>query len=190
MSASSANSVVFIANISRMTVLSFSFTGYTWQILNCVFTASYSIYLRLVMDRVSFFSGKKLSESTMVLLNNGLSIPFLLVLAYVLGETERIGNPNHMAIIGSIGFQVAALMSSLTGLALSFSSLWFLSQSTPTTYSIVGSLNKVPIAILGIVIFRAPTTGANLVSIFIGLSAGVVFVKAKASEGKKGGQGS
>ena len=164
------------------TDLSFTRSGYLWQIGNCLFTASYSIYLRLVMDRVQFFTGKKLSESTMVLLNNGMSIPCLFLLAHMCGETTKI---YEHATITDLGFQAAAIVSSFTGLALSYSSIWFLSSSTPTTYSIVGSLNKIPIALLGIIIFSAPTTWANMISISIGLFAGIVFVKAKASESQR-----
>ena len=172
------------------TDLSFTRSGYMWQIGNCVFTASYSIYLRLVMDRVQFFTGKKLSESTMVLLNNGMSIPCLLLLAHMCGETTKIYEPLQLATITDLGFQAAAIVSSFTGLALSYSSIWFLSSSTPTTYSIVGSLNKIPIALLGIIIFSAPTTWANMISISIGLFAGIVFVKAKASESQRKQDGS
>lgn len=34
-------------------------------------------------------------------------------------------------------------------LPCSFTSLWFLSTTTPTIYSLVGSLNKVPLALIG-----------------------------------------
>ena len=50
----------------------------------------------------------------------------------------------------------------MLGFAISFASLWFLSKSTPTTYSLVGSLNKIPISIIGLVIFKTPTSVNNL----------------------------
>ena len=34
------------------TDLAFDLNGYLWQLVNCVFTAGYSLYLRGVMDRV------------------------------------------------------------------------------------------------------------------------------------------
>ena len=40
------------------------------------------------------------------------------------------------------GFQLAASMSALCGFLISFCSLWFLSTTTATTFSLVGSLNK------------------------------------------------
>lgn len=35
-----------------ITDLAFDLEGYLWQIINCLFTASYSLYLRGVMDKV------------------------------------------------------------------------------------------------------------------------------------------
>lgn len=63
--------------------------------------------------------------------------------------------------------------------ACSFTSLWFISTTTPTVYSLVGSLNKVPLALIGLFAFNTPWTMPNLASISVGLVAGVVFVVAK-----------
>ena len=35
-----------------ITDLAFDLEGYLWQLVNCLFTASYSLYLRGVMDKV------------------------------------------------------------------------------------------------------------------------------------------
>jgi GDP-mannose transporter len=52
-------------------------------------------------------------------------------------------------------------------------------QTTATIYSLVGALNKIPVAIVGLLVFREPTNPKNLASIVIGLLAGVLFVQAK-----------
>lgn len=64
---------------------------------------------------------------------------------------------------------------------MSFASLWFLSTTTATTYSLVGSLNKIPVALIGLVAFNVPWNIQNLASVLVGLVAGIIFVKAKAS---------
>ena len=61
----------------------------------------------------------------------------------------------------------------------SFTSLWFLSTTTPSIYSLVGSLNKVPLALIGLLAFNLPWTLPNLLSILVGTLAGVVFAVAK-----------
>lgn len=95
-----------------------------------------------------------------------------------------------------------ATASGLLGLAISFSSVWFLHQTGPTTYrwdyntkllllqvnhcnvfsivtqakflfvgiffSLVGSLNKIPISVAGILLFNVPVSIENLCSIGFG----------------------
>jgi hypothetical protein len=65
-------------------------------------------------------------------------------------------------------FQVAAVGSGVVGFAISFCSLWFLSSTTPTTYSLVGSLNKIPLAVIGLLTFQAKPTIKNTMSVGIG----------------------
>ena len=86
-----------------------------------------------------------------VFYNNLLSLPLLCVVALVNGEFTRIAS--EPALFNS-GFQLAASMSALCGFLISFCSLWFLSTTTATTYSLVGSLNKVR---LYVVIYRGPS---------------------------------
>lgn len=55
---------------------------------------------------------------------------------------------------------------------ISFTSLWFIGTTTPTIYSLVGSLNKVPLAFIGLFAFSTPWNSQNLLSIMVGLAAG------------------
>ena len=78
-------------------------------------------------------------------------------------------------------FILVACASALVAFTISFASLWFLSTTTATTYSLVGSLNKVPVAFIGLIAFDVPWNLKNLASVFVGLIAGIVFAKAKSS---------
>ena len=60
-----------------------------------------------------------------------------------------------------------------------FCSLWFLHCTTPTIHSLVGSLNKAPLALMGLFIFNVPWTPQNMASIVLGLVAGLLFTIAK-----------
>ena len=46
----------------------FSWSGYSWQIANCLFTSAYALYLRSVMDRVAEHTTNKqrMDEFSMV----------------------------------------------------------------------------------------------------------------------------
>lgn len=158
--------------------LTFSWTGYTWQVANCVFTAAYSLYLKKVMEKIKDVTGKPngLEESTMVLYNNGLALPWVLVVMYVFRETTGVWSEPALQ---NPRFLVAAFWSGLLAFSISFASLFFLSNTTVTTYSLTGSLNKVPLALLGMVFFDAPITGPTILSLCIGLAAGILFVIAK-----------
>ncbi|KMT05094.1 hypothetical protein BVRB_7g172480 [Beta vulgaris subsp. vulgaris] len=162
-----------------VTDLSFEVTGYTWQLINCVLTASYSLTLRLVMEKAKQLTKSgSLNEVSMVLLNNSLSLPFGLILILIFDEWTYVRNAN---VITMPMFWAAATLSGLLGLAISFTSMWFLGQSSPTTYSLVGSLNKIPISLAGILLFNVPLSVPNLFSILFGLFAGVFFARAKMS---------
>ena len=44
-----------------------------------------------------------------------------------------------------------------------------------STYSMVGALNKIPIALIGLIFFKSPTTKVGLLGISLGLLGGIVF---------------
>ncbi|MQM20993.1 hypothetical protein Taro_054024 [Colocasia esculenta] len=160
-----------------ITDLSFDAVGYTWQTMNCILTAGYSLTLRRVMDTAKQRTKSgSLNEVSMVLLNNALSLPFALVLILLFNEWEYVYNAE---VVRTPIFWVVATASGLLGLAISFTSMWFLNQTGPTTYSLVGSLNKIPISVAGLVLFKVPLSVPNMFSIFFGLFAGVFFAKAK-----------
>ncbi|XP_072966359.1 GDP-mannose transporter GONST1-like [Typha angustifolia] len=171
--------MIISAVCGGITDIAFDAVGYTWQILNCILTASYSLMLRRVMDtaKQSTRSGS-LNEISMVLLNNSLSIPFAVLLIVLFNEWEYV---YHAEVIKIPMFWFVATTSGFLGLGISFTSLWFLHQTGPTTYSLVGSLNKIPISIAGILLFKVPVSVPNLCSILFGLFAGIFFAKAKMS---------
>ncbi|KAK2440767.1 golgi nucleotide sugar transporter [Trifolium repens] len=187
--------VMIISAVSGgITDLSFDAVGYAWQIMNCILTASYSLTLRWVMDEAkkSTKSGS-LNEVSMVLLNNLLSLPFAIIMIFLFGEWDYV---IHADVVKLPAFWFVATASGLIGLSISFTSMWFLHQTSPTTYSsfsgfqclnlclyysLVGSLNKIPISIAGILVFKVPLSVSNLFSILFGLFAGILFARAKMS---------
>jgi GDP-mannose transporter len=113
----------------------------------------------------------------MVFYNNVLSLPLLLGLAMYTGEIFTV---LQQPALRNPSFLAAALVSALCGFLISFCSLWFLSTTTATTYSLVGSLNKIPIATIGLLMFEKAWRLENVASVAVGLVAGVIFVRAKA----------
>lgn len=170
------------AVVGAYTDLSFSWGGYIWQVANCGFTSAYALYLRSVMDKVSEHTTdrKKMDEFSMVYYNNLLSVPPILALMLAFGEHKGLLQQPALA---NPTFLLVALMGGLIGFGISFSALWFLSQTTATIYSLTGALNKIPVAIVGILAFHEASSPKNLASIALGLAAGVLFVFAKTRGG-------
>ncbi|KAF8411702.1 hypothetical protein HHK36_004260 [Tetracentron sinense] len=160
-----------------ITDLSFHAVGYTWQVINCFLTASYSLTLRRVMDTAKQVTKSgNLNEFSMVLLNNILSLPLGVLLIFVFNEVDYLSK-TPLLILPT--FWLVMTLSGFLGLAISFTSMWFLHQTGATTYSLVGSLNKIPLSVAGILLFKVPTSLENSASILFGLIAGVFFAKAK-----------
>ncbi|KVI11899.1 hypothetical protein Ccrd_009675, partial [Cynara cardunculus var. scolymus] len=157
--------MIISAVTGGITDLSFDATGYTWQLVNCILTASYSLTLRRVMDTAKAVTKSgSLNEVSMVLLNNLLSLPFGAFLIILFGEWTYVINADVTKIPM---FWVVATASGILGLAISFTSI------------LVGSLNKIPISIAGLLLFNVPVSLPNLFSILFGLFAGIFFAKAK-----------
>lgn len=76
-------------------------------------------------------------------------------------------------------FVIALVLSGCVGFALNLTSLWCVSETSATTYSMVGALNKVPLAILGTLLFGAPMDARNGLMVAFGLAAGMVYAYAK-----------
>ncbi|KAL8527380.1 hypothetical protein ACS0TY_005299 [Phlomoides rotata] len=160
-----------------ITDLSFNAVGYTWQFINCCLTASYSLTLRRVMDTAKQVTKSgDLNEFSMVKLNNTLSLPLGLLLVLVFNEADYL---SQTPLLRLPSFWVVVTFSGFLGLGISFTSMWFLHQTGATTYSLVGSLNKIPLSIAGLFLFNVPTTLENSATIFFGLLAGVLFARAK-----------
>lgn len=171
------------------TDLAFDGPSYAWQMANNVFTAAYSLWLRGVISQMSIITHKQggTDELGMVVYNNLLSIPMILALVFATGEAGRLWK--EPALLHP-SFQAAAVVSALLSFLISIASMWFLSCTTATMFSLVGSLNKIPLAVLGMMLFKAPTSTNNVISVLIGLAAGVVFAHAKATSGVQGGSSS
>ena len=101
--------------------------------------------MRGAMDKVKLYTSdrQKLNEFSMVYYNNLLTLGPVLLLMYFMGEFELLP---HQEALNSSSFYVALSFSCVLGFLISFASLWFLSTTTPTIFSLVGSLNKVPLA--------------------------------------------
>lgn len=78
----------------------------------------------------------------------------------------------------------AMIFSGVSAFAMSYASAWCVRTTSSTTYSMVGALNKLPIAASGIMFFGDKATFGNITAIIVGFIAGLVYSVAKTVSNK------
>ncbi|PSC67289.1 GDP-mannose transporter GONST2-like [Micractinium conductrix] len=133
------------------------------------------------MDRVAKHTttGKRLGGLSMAFYNNLSSLPFIGAMVLLMGKARTVWQEPDLH---NSTFLAVAALSGFIGFGLSFTSLWFLSTTTPSIYSLVGSLNQVPVSLIGLLAFNVPWTLPNLLSIAVGAAAAVLFAIAKSKQ--------
>jgi GDP-mannose transporter len=150
--------------------------GVFWMAANCVATAGYILYMKFATKNV------KLSKFGMVFYNNVLCTVFLLPVTLFNGEMNLFLNTE---VIHTFDYAWKNAFAGFVGFFLNFASLNCVSNTGPTTYAIVGSLNKVPIAILGFYLFASVITPQTWFFIAVSMCGGFLYSYAKISAGRK-----
>jgi hypothetical protein len=76
-------------------------------------------------------------------------------------------------------FILANAVAGVLGFYLNFASVWCVSATSATTYAIVGSVNKVPITILGFWLFQARMTFEGLIFVAFATLGGFLYAYSK-----------
>lgn len=157
------------AILAGMNDLEFSLVGYVWMAINCCFTASYTLYMRFATANI------KLSKFGMVYYNNLLSSIMLFVVCMLRNEFVALFSPGIL----TPRFISSTIVAGVFGFGLNFASLWCVSATSATTYAIVGSLNKVPVTLLGFVLFNAQMTSNGILFLTMATLGGFLFAYSK-----------
>lgn len=62
---------------------------------------------------------------------------------------------------------------------ISYCTAWTVRTTSSTTFSMVGALNKLPVAASGILFFGDPANFSNVCSILVGFMAGLVYAASR-----------
>ncbi|KAI9092622.1 hypothetical protein DFS34DRAFT_632516 [Phlyctochytrium arcticum] len=158
--------------------------AYGWMMLNCLATAGFALLMKFKIKQVGF------KEFDTVFYNNLLSIPILLV-GSLLVESSQISvfydqylapdaaggpNPNRGELYGLV-FGIA--LSGISSFGISYGTAWCMRVTSSTTYSMVGALNKLPIAVAGMVFFQDPVTAGGVAGVILAFLGGIVYTRAK-----------
>jgi len=147
-----------------------SYIGLLWMLGNCFSTAGYVLYLKFATKTV------KLSKFGMVFYNNVLCTLFLLPVASAMGEVRTFLTTKTLH---TVDYGIKNFCAGFVGFFLNFASLNCVSITGPTTYAIVGSINKIPTTILGWFLFDAVVTTETWFFIAVSMVGGFVYSYAK-----------
>ncbi len=111
--------------------------------------------------------------------NNLLTIPVLVVSSLVVEDWSAENLARNFPEETRNKLMIGMIYSGLAAISISYCSAWCIRVTSSTTYSMVGSLNKLPIAISGLIFFDAPVTFGSVTAIFLGFVSGLVFTWAK-----------
>jgi GDP-mannose transporter len=150
--------------------LNFDAAGYAWMLLNCVASAVYGLGMRLAIRRVDF------ADFDSVYYNNVLALPTMLGLSLLLEDWPH-NIPLHLGAGPRGRLLAGVLLSSVAAFAISYGTAWSMRTASPTSYSMVGALNKLPIALSGMLFFPAERriSRGGVASIALALAGGVLY---------------
>jgi GDP-mannose transporter len=113
----------------------------------------------------------KIPRMGMIFYNNLLSAIFLVPLTILCNEIPTLSDPDFM----NSQFILMNTIAGCLGAGLNFASLWCVSATSATTYAIVGTLNKIPVTILGFYLFETAITREGIIFISMATLGGVIY---------------
>ncbi|KAK5073608.1 GDP-mannose transporter into the lumen of the Golgi [Lithohypha guttulata] len=158
-------------------------SGYVWMMLNCLSTASYVLYMRKRIKLTNF------KDFDTMFYNNVLTIPVLLVASLLAEDWSAANLAKAFPVQSRNSIFAAMIFTGAASIFISYTSAWCVRATSSTTYSMVGALNKLPIAVSGLVFFDAPVTIPSVSAIGVGFVSGLVYAVAKANEKKQPNKG-
>ncbi|EIW79179.1 GDP-mannose transporter [Coniophora puteana RWD-64-598 SS2] len=153
--------------------------GYFWMLLNCLASAGYVLLMRKRIKVTGF------SDWDSMFYNNLLSIPVLAVFSIIAEDwgtanlTRNFPPETRTVLLSAIAFSGAAAVG------ISYTTAWCVRTTSSTTYSMVGALNKLPVAASGMIFFGDPVTVGSVSAITMGFFAGVIYAVAKNNQKKQ-----
>ncbi|KAL2848469.1 hypothetical protein BJY01DRAFT_211822 [Aspergillus pseudoustus] len=154
-------------------------SGYLWMLINCLCTSSYVLGMRKRIKLTNF------KDFDTMFYNNLLSIPVLIVLSGLMEDWSPANVIRNFPPADRNGILFAMILSGLSTVFISYTSAWCVRVTSSTTYSMVGALNKLPIALSGLIFFDAPVTFPSVSAIFVGFVSGIVYAVAKIKQNAK-----
>ncbi|KAI9782793.1 MAG: GDP-mannose transporter into the lumen of the Golgi [Peltula sp. TS41687] len=154
-------------------------SGYVWMMLNCLCTSTYVLGMRKRIKLTNF------KDFDTMFYNNLLSIPILVACSVLIEDWTPKNVAQNFPPAQRNNLITAMIISGLSTVFISYTSAWCVRVTSSTTYSMVGALNKLPIALSGLIFFDAPVTFPSVSAIAVGFVSGIVYALAKVRQSAK-----
>jgi len=204
--------MVLGAGVAAANDLSFSGAGLSWALLNCSASAAYALQMRKCTQAVdlSRFGTVLLNNAVSLALLSSLAVctgelaaafpedPHQKSAAAAVSLGTAGSGPawSAMSALASSstgrflaqadsGFVLLNVLTGVVGFLLNFAQLWCVGSTSATTYSIVGTVNKIPIAILGRFLFKTEMTTQGYVFVAVNLFGCLLYSYFKIQEKRK-----
>jgi GDP-mannose transporter len=118
--------------------------------------------------------------------NNVLTLPILLLCTLFLESWTGANLALNFPASSRSTQIIAMIYSGLATIFISYASAWCIRITSSTTYSMVGALNKLPIAVSGLLVFEKEVTRGGVFAILMGFGSGVAYAWAKKKESAAG----
>ncbi|KAI9612677.1 hypothetical protein H4Q26_007834 [Puccinia striiformis f. sp. tritici PST-130] len=152
--------------------------GYFWMLINCFASAAYVLAMRKKIKLTNF------KDWDTMFYNNLLSIPILIVFSLAFEDWSSNSLSLNFPYEGRNFLLAAMSFSGAAAVFISYTTAWCVRTTSSTTYSMVGALNKLPVAASGMIFFGDPVTFGNVTAVSTGFVAGLVYTIAKVNQQK------
>jgi len=173
LSASAATSVSAALDASAKAASARTTAGYIWMLINCVVSAGYVLGMRKRIKVTNF------KDWDSMYYNNLLSIPVLVIFSALFENWSYKSLELNFPAETRALLLFAMAFSGAAAVFISYTTAWCVRTTSSTTYSMVGALNKLPVAASGLIFFGDPVNFGSVSAIFTGFVAGVVYCVAK-----------
>jgi len=158
--------------------------GYMWMLVNCMASAAYVLAMRKRIKVTGF------SDWETMFYNNVLSIPVLAILSMFVEDWSSDNIARNFPAETRTFLLFAIAFSGAAAVGISYTTAWCIRTTSSTTYSMVGALNKLPVAASGMLFFGDIVTLGSVSAIGLGFFAGIVYAVAKNNQKKAAQAGS
>jgi GDP-mannose transporter len=148
-------------------------SGYLWMALNCACSAAYVLVMRKRIKMTGF------KDWDTMFYNNLLTVPVLVAMSWLVEDWSSANFERNFPIETRNSIFAAIIFSGACAVFISYTTAWCIRATSSTTYSMVGALNKLPLALSGMIFFGDAVTLSSTSAIGVGFIAGLVYAYAK-----------